>query len=99
MADYTTAPEVRALVTDSDFVTNTSYDAILGMLITAASRLIDRYVGGWDNYFYPTTDTATRYYDGSGEKQQWIDPAVSISEVAVDDYGESTYLAWTLDTH
>jgi hypothetical protein len=97
MADYTTAPEVRALVTDSDLVTDTSYDAILGMLITAASRLIDNYVGGWDNYFYASS-TDVRYYDGSGEKQQWIDPMTSLDSVEVDESDSGTFTAWTLNT-
>jgi hypothetical protein len=97
MADYTTAPEVRALETDSDFVTDTSYDALLGALITAASRLIDHYVGGWDNYFYGTA-SETRYYDGSGEKQQWIDPLVTLTSVAVDESDSGTFTTWTQDT-
>jgi hypothetical protein len=97
MADYTTAPEVRALVTDSDFVTDTSYDALLGTLITAASRMIDRYVGGWDDYFYASS-TDTRYFDGSGEKQQWIDPVTTLTSVSVDENISGTYTAWTKDT-
>jgi len=97
MADYTTAPEVRALVTDSDFVSDTSYDALLGTLITAASRLIDKYVGGWDNYFYASS-TDTRYYDGSGEKLQWIDAVITLDNVSVDENLSGTFTDWELDT-
>ena len=86
MADYTTAPEVRAMVSDSDMVTEGSYDALLGTFISAASRLIDRYVGGWDNYFV-ASDEHERWFDGSGERKLWIDAAVSIT--AVDDHSKA----------
>ncbi len=31
----------------------------MGNFVTAASRLIDREIGRWDGFFYPTTDAVT----------------------------------------
>ena len=102
MADYVTVAEIKADIPDSPLfdVTDDTYDTVLGNMVTAASRLIDRYVGGWDNYFYPTTDDSTRYFDGSGEEIQYIDPMVSLTSVAVSDSGRavSDYTTWTNDS-
>ena len=103
MADYVTVAEIKADIPDSPLfdVTDSTYDSVLGNMVTAASRLIDRYVGGWDNYFYPTTDAQTRYFDGSGEEQQYIDPMVSLTSVAVSESGGravTDYTTWTVDT-
>ena len=103
MADYVTVAEIKADIPDSPLfdVTDDTYDTVLGNMVTAASRLIDRYVGGWDNYFYPSTDSQTRYFDGSGEEIQYIDPAVSITSVAVSESGgraSADYTTWTNDT-
>ena len=99
MADYTSAADVRAMVADSgNFSTDTSYDTLLGTYITAASRLIDRYVGGWDNYFYPSTDAETRYYDGQPGKELDIEPLLSLTSVSVSEYGytaSTSYTDWT----
>ena len=102
MADYVTVAEIKADIPDSPLfdVTDDTYDTVLGNMVTAASRLIDRYVGGWDNYFYPSTDSQTRYFDGSGEEIQYIDPMVSLTSVAVSDSGRavSDYTTWTNDS-
>lgn len=66
--------------------------------VTSASRLIDAQFGVEPGFFYPTTDSVSRYYDGSGCDEQDIDPFASISEVAVAEQGgtESTdYTAWS----
>jgi len=103
MADYVTVAEIKADIPDSPLfdVTDDTYDTVLGNMVTAASRLIDRYVGGWDNYFYPTIDDTTRYFDASGEEMQYIDPMVSLTSVAVSESGgraASDYTTWTVDT-
>jgi hypothetical protein len=102
MADYVTVEEVKADVPDSPLfdINDSTYDEVLGNMITAASRLIDKAVGGWANYFYPTTDSQTRYFDGSGSEVQYIDPAVSITSVAVSGSGRAVtdYTAWTADS-
>ena len=100
MADYTTVAQVRADMPDSALYTSTEYDQVLAEMVTNASRLIDREVGGWPDYFYATA-SATRYFDGSGEAEQWIDPLVTLTSVAVAESGgraASDYITWVLDT-
>lgn len=97
MADYTTSTDVKAQIVEGFGSTDTSYDTLIGVLITAASRAIDRELGKWPNYFYPSSDATTRYYDGSGRGEIWIDDAVSVSSVSVSETGgvESTdYTLW-----
>ena len=103
MADYTTLGSLKSDVPDSPMfnVTDETYDTVLGGMITAASRLIDKEVGGWPNYFYPTTDTATRYFDGNGETDLYIDPVTTLTSVSVSEGGgrvATDYTAWVEDT-
>lgn len=103
MADYTTITAVKADMPDSNLYASTSYDydLVIQGMITAASRLIDKEVGGWANYFYPSTDDQTRYFDGSGEVDLYVDPIISLTSVYVSESGgrESTaYTAWTENT-
>lgn len=79
----------------------TDYDDQISFDIGVASRLIDRLVGKEPGFFYPTTDSVTRYYDGNGEQEIDIDSWVSISSVSVSEdgnYSSSDYTAWTLNT-
>lgn len=103
MADYTNIQAVKADMPDSELFSSTAYDydGVIQGMITAASRLIDREVGGWANYFYPTTADETRYYDGNGEEEIYVDPIVSLTSVYVSEGGgraSSDYTAWTQDT-
>ena len=103
MADYTSSTDVKADMPDSPLFASTdaSYDTVIGAMITSASRLIDQEVGRWPNYFYPSTDDETRYFDGSGEAEQIVDEMVSLTSVAVAESGgtgASDYTAWVLDT-
>ena len=77
MADYVTVAEIKTDLPDSDIDALNDYDTVISNMITSASRLIDREVGGWADYFSPTTDDETRYFDGSGEIEQYIDAMVS----------------------
>ena len=100
---YLTVTEIKSDMPDSPVfdTTDTSYDQVLSGMISSASRLIDKEVGGWPGYFYPSTADETRYYDGNGEKELYIDPIVSLTSVSVseDGYHESTsYTDWTKDT-
>ena len=104
MADYCTVAEVKLVMPDSNLNTATDSDAIaandaaVGAMITSASRMIDRYIGKWDNYFYPTTDTTTRYFDGViNSLYQGIDDCVSITTVSVAEgggTGSTDYTDW-----
>jgi len=103
MADYTNVLAVKADMPDSELFSSTSYDydAVIQGMITGASRLIDKEVGGWTNYFYPTTDDQTRYFDGNGEEEIYIDPLVSLTSVYVSESGgraSTSYTAWTENT-
>ena len=81
--DYCTLSDIKAEMPGSGLSGTTDYDAALTVMITEASRLIDDEVGRWPGFFAPTTDDTTRYYDGSGELDQPIDEAVSITSVSV----------------
>lgn len=72
-----------------------TYDAILTVLAKRASRAIDRFTGRDAGAFYVAVDTI-RYYDGSGERDQWIDElAAAPTSVAVAEAGDLTdYTAW-----
>lgn len=103
MADYTNVAAVKADMPDSELFSSTSYDydAVIQGMITGASRLIDKEVGGWPNYFYPSTADETRYFDGSGDVDLYVDPILSLTSVYVSESGgrESTsYTAWTENT-
>lgn len=99
--DYTTSTDTfNDLGVGEASYTSTDYPAMAGF-VTTASRLIDREFGRWDGFFYPTTDEATYYYDGSGDRELEIDEFVSISAVAVSEQGSLTstdYTSWTLNT-
>lgn len=97
MADYCTTTDIKNNpdlgISSSDI---TTYDVVLGNLITEASRLIDEQVGKWANYFYPSTDAEIRYYNAFDGEYLEIDEAVSITEVAVSESGEVTSTGYTV---
>lgn len=109
MADYCTLAEVKTLIPEAGLNASADYDGALSTLITAASRAIDQEVGKWNNYFYPTTDDVTRYYNGNGSTELWIDEFVSITSVSVSETGglastdytlwsSSDYITWPYNT-
>jgi len=102
MADYCSTSDIKADMPDSGLASSTdaTYDTAIGTMITAASRLIDKEVGREANWF-SSTDSQTRYYDGSGEVTQEIDECHTLTSVSVSESGSivvSEYTAWTLDT-
>jgi hypothetical protein len=102
MADYCSSSDCKADIPDSGLYTSTdtTYDVALGGFITAASRLIDQEVGREPNWF-STTDSETRYYDGSGSGTVNIDECHTLTAVEVSEGGgtsSTSYTAWTLDT-
>ena len=99
MADYCTFLEIKQSMPDSTLATmaGTEHATAFSAMITSASRLIDREVGRWANYFYPSTDGETRYFDGSGSHVQEIDECLSITTLAVSESGEicsTGYTTW-----
>jgi hypothetical protein len=91
--DYSTSTDAFADIVDGGY--SSSDYAVMATFVTVASRLIDKRVGRWAGFFYPTTDSATRYFDGSGETEQKIDEAVSITSLAVAETGETTSTGYT----
>lgn len=97
--DYTTSTDAFADISEGNY--SSSDYPVMATFVTVASRLIDREMGRWDGFFYPTTDDVTNYYDGCGLMTQPIDEYVSITSVAVAEEGglaSSDYTAWTLNT-
>lgn len=93
--DYTTSTDAFAEMPEGNY--STSDYANMAGYVTAASRLIDAFVGRWDGFFYPTTDDATRYYNGSGCEEQDIDEFAAITSVSVSESGllsSSDYTLW-----
>jgi hypothetical protein len=102
MADYATVTQVKAHAPEM-VGTSTTYDAILTSLVTRASRAIDTFTLRAPDA-YKVASTSTRYFDGSGCAQLWVDEmaaaptAVSVAESGViDDSGGTggTYTAWS----
>lgn len=96
---YTTSTDAFADIADGNY-SSSDYPQMTAF-VTAASRLIDREMGRWDGFFYPTTDEVTNYYDGNADLELDIDEFVSISAVAVSEQGSlssSDYTSWTLNT-
>jgi len=94
--DYSTSTDAFADISEGNY-SSSDYPQMSSM-VTVASRLIDREFGRWDGFFYPTTDTVDRYYDGSGYAEQDIDEFVSISAIAVSEAGgveSSDYTAFS----
>jgi hypothetical protein len=98
MADYATLAEVKAQIGEPDIATSSDYDSLLSAQITNVSRLIDREVGRFENYFYPSSDATAYYYDGNGDCELWTDEFVSITSVKVSEEGglsSSDYTTWS----
>ena len=98
--DYCSSSDLKAYP-ELGLSGTTDYDDLISSDITAASRLIDREVGKEPGFFYPTTDSVTRYFDGNGSIELDIDSMVSLTSVAVSEEGEyssSDYTTWTEGT-
>jgi len=98
---YCSSSDIKAQMPEDYIASSTDYDANLDTLSATASRLVDRECGFWPGFFYPTTDSETRYFDGNGEQEIDIDPMVSLTSLAVSEegnYASSDYTTWTQNT-
>lgn len=95
---YCTAFEVRQeLATGSGQASiSQEHDEVVWNMCEEASRMIDDYKRV-DHGAYLASASSVRYFTGSGGVRQRIDPAVSISEVAVEET-DGSYTTWTEDT-
>ena len=99
--DYCSSSDIKAQLPEDYIYSSTDYDPMLDDLCTKASRFVDREVGYWPGFFYPTTDSETRYYDGNNEQEIDIDPMVTFTSLAVSEegsYSSSDYTTWTENT-
>lgn len=81
MADYATAAEVKEHKPESSW--GSTYDTLLGKLVTRASRAIDEEVGVRENFFLVESDS-TVYLSGTGtaDLPLWLDPTVGFLAAA-----------------
>lgn len=90
MPAYETVANLRAQMNK----TNTDDDAILALILDAASRAIDNFCNRPDGFRAASNATA-RLYTGSGRNWQKIDQCIEITLVEVKESIESsTYTAW-----
>jgi len=83
--DYTSSTDAFADMSEGNY-SSSDYPQ-MSSFVSAASRMIDAELGVWAGFFYPSTDEVTRYYNGSGESEQIIDPFASISAVYMSEAG------------
>ena len=95
---YATALDVRAeLASGSGSATiGQEHEDTLWEMLVEASRLIDQYKGV-EPGAYMASGSETRYFAGSGLQRQFIECAVSISAVAVEET-DGTYTSWVDNT-
>lgn len=94
--NYTTSTDAFADISEGSY--NDADFPQMATFVATASRLIDLECGRWEGFFYPSTDTTTRYYDGSGDIEQEIDEFASITTVSVAETGgtaSTDYTDWT----
>jgi len=93
MADYCTLADVMAA---PDLPAATDQGRIT-QAISAASRMVDRYLGVEDDYYAAGTspgDDETRYYDADGTDELWLnDQLISITSISIDEDGDETWTA------
>lgn len=85
---YCTLAQIKTQLPETAYATTTDYDGSITAMILAASRMFDREVGRWDNFFYPLAGDQTRYYDGTIGDELPIEEFVSITSVSVSPQGD-----------
>ena len=91
--NYCIIGDITAQLPESDLQSSTDYTAALDFMIAAASRLIDREVGRWDGYFYPTGTAEVRLYDGNGRDELWLDEFLSLTQLKVAE-NSLDFITW-----
>lgn len=99
--DYCTAAEVKAAMPDGSW--STTYDTLLALIVTRASRAIDRYTMRAPGAFYVSADV-TQYFDGNGTTKLRIGElaaaptSVAVAETGIVDGAAGTggsYTTWS----
>lgn len=96
---YCTALEVRTELSTGagDTPISQVYDNVIWNMCVEASRLIDDYKGVEAGAYLAGTDDSnveTRYFDGSGNTRQFIDYAVRVDTVEVDETDSESWVEW-----
>lgn len=92
-ADYTNLISVKTEIGKSILVG----DAAISLMITAASRAIDRWCNREPGKFVADTVASARVYTGSGGTVQWIHECIAITQLAVKtSVTETTYVPWAV---
>ncbi len=94
--NYITSADIEGAMPDSN-ADWTQYAAFIADAAEQASRDIDAFCHMPDGFFLAQTSATYRYYNGSGDVFQEIDPCVEIDEVGVDETGSGDYVIWVAD--
>lgn len=73
-------------------LSDTDLDDLMYVLLESTSRAIDKWT---DRQFYPYTET--RYFNGSGDTDQWVDDALSFTTVNISS-GSTDSDGWIADS-
>ena len=85
---YLTEYDIRNAMPDGVRTTTTKYNTLMRQLCERVSRYIDRYC---QCTFYPSLET--RYFDGSGTNELWIDSLFQMDEISMSGDNGATYTA------
>jgi len=83
---YATPNEIKLAMPDGIAKTTTEYDGLIYRLADQLSRAADRIC---NRRFFPQLET--RYFNGSGGHEQWIDELISITSLSFSDDDGSTF--------
>jgi len=88
--DYCTAAEVKAAMPDGNW--GATYDALIALLVTRASRALDRYTKREPGAYYADADT-TRYFTAGGDIDLSIgEMAAAPTTISIAEVGDLTDL-------
>lgn len=86
---YVTVDELKESAPDGMTGSNTDYDEAFFRLARTLSRWIDNHT---QRHFYP--ELATRYFDGKGDTELYIDDLIEITSVSFSEDDGSTYTVY-----
>lgn len=98
--NYCTVPQVWQALPDANPGSSGAYDTLIESLIGRACRMFDRQTHREPGaYARSSTDTETRYFDGSGGAYQWVDEIcaapTSVSVSQTGSLADSDYTAYS----
>lgn len=99
--DYCEIQDIKDYL-GAQWTSGVAYDALLGTLVTEASRLIDRETG-WGDCHYAAGDAtpvaSARLFDTVSGYEMEVDRCLqAAAAIAVDETATGVYVAWVLNT-